>query len=236
MMKRFFGRRVDRDTPPTTEESPPAVLPPLKFVRPTPLESTHFPPPPPKRINSHVAAPPMQRYRGKQKSMGGGWDNKPLSNPARTPTQKASRRRFIHAPEEPSKPKASTTEIDDLLRRLPSPPNIAIPELRRDKAYTTIPDAPPTLSKSKALTPPFLLPHTPISSYPNRKPSTKPVPASEPLSSRLLALQKPLDPPQLRGKYYMPLDLETADTSYTTTSLSEIGTHLVHLRQSCTDR
>jgi len=231
-MKKFFGRRPDRDLPPTTQEPPLAVLPPLEFATPAlPGSNAYYYPHPPKPTNFHVAAPPVQRYREKHKSAHDRWDDKPLPNPARIPRQKA----IVPVLGELLMPEVPTTEADfgPPLRM----PQTSIPEFRnrRDLPRNTGPapvflDSSPTLTGSEVLTR-NQLHRTPIPGPPDRKPSTNPIPPPKPLPSELLTLQNP----RMKHSSLEPANAHanTHDTSYTTTSLSEIGTPpLSRLRRS----
>jgi len=210
---KFFGRRGDRD-PSTTQKSPPAVLPPLEFTTPAPLEPNDFPPDLAQvSTNFHVVAPPVQRWR----RMDDKRDDKPFPNPAWIPIlEGGAYPESFHGPV-PEGPISKTNYL------LP-PPRTPIPKSKQHRRIPPINtgptpafrDATPTRTKSKHL-PPKLLPPTPVSGSPDRNPPTKPAPEPEPLSSGLF------DRPRPRRKHPPVEATDPHDTSYTTTSLSEIG-------------
>lgn len=151
---------------------------------------------PPKPSNPRLVAPPVQRNRAYEKQFqNDARGDKPLPDLGQTqvqgvnphafyrePVQQFESRTPINIDDPPPKPQKSIRREDPPRNAEPAPAFL---------------DTPSTSTKSEVSR---KITRGPLSSSPERKPST-PAPASEPPPSGLLATQNPSDRPQPRRKY-----------------------------------
>jgi len=223
-MKKLLRKKPDpsqQSAPPPTAQKQTAAPPPLfaRFASSHSTGSAHSPPvisgpvplaprdsihrqsgphdgSPPKPSNPRLVAPPVQRNRAYEKQLpNDARGDKPLPNLGQTQTQRVNPHPFHREPVQQFESR-TPINIDDL----PPKPQKSIPEFRRreDPPRNVELDTPSALIKPEGV--PRRVTRGPLSSSPERKPST-PAPASEPPPSGLLVTHNPSDRPQPRRKY-----------------------------------
>lgn len=201
----LFARFASSHGSTGSSASPPVISGPAPLVAHNSVHKQNRPHDgsPPKPTISRVAASPVRRNRMPfEERVNGGKDDKPLPDPEHTPTQRTNSRTFRREQVQSFGSRTSPMNTND-----PSPtPQKSIPESRKredplgnaDFAPVFL-DPPSTITKSEDTI--RKRGRAPISSSPERRPSGRPVPVPEPVSSPLLAIQNPLDRPQPRRKY-----------------------------------